>query len=398
MTDLRTLLELATDEVESPDLARTSLATAHRRRTRRRGIVAGVAAAVAVGGVIVVPRVVDERPDRTTPGEEMTPPTPTPSVDDGDPSTQPVWDPERVPELPVRRTVLPTSIAHGDNLDPSPEQVPMTGVVLATVDDSALYLLDPDGSWRMMPWSSIGVPYGPTDIARPSISSDGTRVAVARDAGILVVDVTTGETRTIAWPTKFAPPRDNPPGVVWQPGDEGFVVFDIDGTWLVNDGGSREAPFQSYAFAVDDTGPLVYVNNFERRTLVTWAGDKVDDESPFVQCERMVASYPYVACTAGSLQSGRSGPVVVDARSGEILAYAPIEDPNAAYSDNGGLTMLGFVDEDTVVMLVGGPAYTPQPSGARHLVTWDFRTGEFERVATGGSVLRSVAVAPALLE
>ena len=32
MTDLRTLLELATDEIESPDLARLSLATARRRR------------------------------------------------------------------------------------------------------------------------------------------------------------------------------------------------------------------------------------------------------------------------------------------------------------------------------------------------------------------------------
>ena len=29
-----------------------------------------------------------------------------------------------------------------------------------------------------------------------------------------------------------------------------------------------------------------------------------------------------------------------DARSGEIVAYAPIEDPNSVYSDNGGLTML----------------------------------------------------------
>ena len=40
MTDLRLLLELATDEVESPDLARASLATARRRRTWRRGVLA----------------------------------------------------------------------------------------------------------------------------------------------------------------------------------------------------------------------------------------------------------------------------------------------------------------------------------------------------------------------
>lgn len=395
MTDLQEVFDLATDRIETPDLARTALATAHRRRNRRRGAFAAVAAGVAVAGVIVVPRALDSTSTRP-PTEQPTPPAPLPTGY-GDPATQPVWDPAAIPDLPVRATVVREQLPVPATPLMAPQERPMTGVVLATADRWGLELLDPDGSWRRLTWSSEVPVYGPNDVARPAISSDGTRVATATQEGILVIDVTTGDERTIAWPEKFAPPRDSSPGVDWQSDDAGFVVCDLDATLLVGlDGTARSAPFRNCAFAVGDG--LLFENDFERRTLVTWNGGVAIDESPFVQCERMVAKFGLVACTTGSLESGRSGPVVVDAATGDVVAYAPIEDPNATYSDNGGLTMLGFLDENTVVMVVGGPAYSTGTPRARHLVAWSFRTGALERIASGDSLWRSVAVAPALLE
>ena len=54
MTDLRMSLEVATDQIDSPDLARAALAAARRRRTRRRGAVAGIATGLAVTAVVVI--------------------------------------------------------------------------------------------------------------------------------------------------------------------------------------------------------------------------------------------------------------------------------------------------------------------------------------------------------
>src|SRR5690349_9087447 len=106
MTDLETLFELSTDKIESPNLARTALATARRRRTRRRGIVAAATAGVAVAGAVVVPQLVDRPVDRTPPTEQ---PTSTPSTPDDeslgiappiDPDViQAVWDPTTVVDL-----------------------------------------------------------------------------------------------------------------------------------------------------------------------------------------------------------------------------------------------------------------------------------------------------------
>jgi hypothetical protein len=326
------------------------------------------------------------------------PSTLTPDPARWDPATQPVWDPRGIETLPLRRTRLPERIdprsAHG----PSVQERPMSGIVAAIHDVAGLRLLDTDGTWRLVPvLSGQDAVFGVTDYSRPSISFDGTRVAVAIEAGIRVIDATTGHEVTIPWPPPFSGRRDAPPSVVWQPGDDGFIVFDIVRTWLVAlDGSHREAPFRSYAFGVDPDGP-VYENAFRTTRLVTWAGDRIIDRVPFVQCERMVADYGMVACTAGSLQSFRSGPVVVDPRTGKVIAYAPVKDPNSLYSDNGGLTVLGFLDEDTVLMVVGPPAFHRNGVGeVRSLVSWQFRTGEFHRISTGR--LRSIAVAPQLVD
>lgn len=400
MTDLRTVLEVATDEIKSPDLAGNALAAAGLRRARRRGALTATVAAALVAGVVLVPRVAGPSPDPVK--EPATTPTPTPTPVDTDPATQAVWDPRSIGEAPLRPTRVPAQLDLQDAQGPSVQEQPMSGIVAALRDESSLRLLNTDGTWRTVSvTASQGVPFGVGDVERPSISSDGTRVAVATEAGIRVIDGTTGAEGVVAWPERFAPPWDNPPNVEWRPGDDGFIVFDYRPPWLVGlDGSSREAPYRrSFELAVDPVGP-VYQNDFETSTLLTWEGDEVVDESPFVQCERMVARHGLVACTTGSLEFSRSGPVVVDADTGEVVAYAPIKDRRAAYSDNGGLTVLGFLDEDTLLMLVGPGAYTAHDvPGDRHLAAWQFRTGEFQRISTGDATdIRALAVAPELVE
>ena len=136
---------------------------------------------------------------------------------------------------------------------------------------------------------------------------------------------------------------------------------------------------------VDPEGPI-YQNapNLPHR-LLTWEDDQVVHEAPFVQCQRMVAAHGLVSCTAGSLTPSQSGPIVVDPQTGDVIAYAPIKDRSATYSDNGYLTSLGFLDEDTVLLLVGAMDFKTMEVGEEtwHLVAWQFRTGAFERITSG---------------
>lgn len=401
--DLQEVLSRASDDQDAPELVVRALTEANRRLARRRAGAAAALATAVVAGIVLVSTVVGPSPDpvqapATTRGPDRSGHA-SPDVANTDP-TQPVWNPLSIERSPVRPTNLPARMDLRTADGPSPLEQTMPGAVAAVRDDTSLRLLGTDGTWRILPLEATpGYLFGADDVARPAISLDGTRVAVATEAGVRVIEVTTGTDETIQWPPALAPPWDNPPTVEWQPGDDGFVVFDIVSTWLVGlDGSSRKAPYRSYTLGIDPGGP-VYQNDFQTRTLLTWDGDAVVAESPFIQCERLVAGYGLVACTTGSLQPSRSGPVVIDPTTGEIIAYAPIEDPNAVYSDNGGLTMLGFLDDDTVLMLIGPAAFHDQDiTETRYLAAWQFRTGEFQRISTGDTNLRSIAVAPTLVK
>lgn len=406
MTDagLHEVLSRASAGQDAPELVHRAVVTANRRLARRRGVLASAIVAATVAGIVLVPRLAGPSPESmmepAVPAGSSAPDAPGPSnAPDADPATQPVWDPKSIESAPLRPANLPERIDLQAAQGPTLDTQPMSGIVAALRDDSSLRLLDTDGTWRIVSLAtSEGAPFGVDDVARPSISSDGTRVAVATEAGIRVIDATTSTELTIPWPEEFAPPRDSTPNVEWQPGNDGFIVFDIDQTRLVGlDGSSRRAPYRSYALGIDPEGP-VYQNDFEADTLVTWEGDHVVDKSPFIQCERMVAGYGMVACTAGSLQPSRSGPVVLNPESGELLAYAPIEDRDSIYSDNGGLTLLGFLDKNTLLMVVGPAAFNGNHvAGERFLASWEFRSGEFERISTGDAGMRSLAVAPSLV-
>ncbi len=86
--------------------------------------------------------------------------------------------------------------------------------------------------------------------------------------------------------------------------------------------------------------------------------------------ERYVTRFGLVAYTGNPGPNGvalMSGPVVVDPGTGEILGYAPIKDRDSVYSDNAHLTALGFVDPDTVLLMVTPMDFrTMESRGRRH--------------------------------
>lgn len=397
MTDLRSLLETATDRLEAPHRVSLALAEGRRRRRTRAAVAVGTAAlagAAAVGGLVVGP----------TGGEDpaVPPSTPPPSVlpsppGADDPATQPRWDPFDVPDLPRRDTLLPERLDPPDRSLPEIAESPVEQVLLAWPEEGQdLRLLGVDGEWRVVPGTADAVGPALRRIVRPAISSDGRQVAYATVDGLVVLDVTRGSSRTLAWPADIAPPWDISPGLLWRAGDEDLVVLHWRRPWLMGlDGSAAPAPYRGrfVALAADPAGPVLQ-NDFELRRLLTWDGDEVVDETPFVQCERLAAAHGLVACTAGSMRPFFSGPVVVDATTGEIVAYAPIRDRNAVYSDNAHLTVRGFLDEGTVLLDVGPAAFGREGAreGAWHLVAWEFRTGRFELVATAGELLQAAPV------
>lgn len=278
---------------------------------------------------------------------------------------------------------------------------PLPAVVVAWPEEGKdLRLLGRDGDWRSVPGTSDAISGSSTTMVRPSISPDGRRVAISTDEGVLVIDATAAKQRVIPWPAEIAGPWDTPLPLLWQPAGDGFLVVYGTQAWQMGlDGDARPAPYGDRypSLAVDPQG-AVYQYDHDWRRLLTWDGDQRVDDSPTPQCERLVAANGLVACTTGSIDPSRSGPVVIDGESGRLLGYAPIQDENAGYSDNGRLTSVGFLDDDTVLLLVAPMELPSTEPDHVHLVAWQFRTGVFERIASGGPGMRTIVVAPTLVD
>lgn len=409
--NLTELLERATDQVASPGLASPALTAAARRHAHRRVLIASAAvAAIVVGtGSIVASQSGDQPPN---PSRTPTPGDTTPPVEEShsafDPNEQPLWDPLTLGEASARDSLLPARLEPPVN-PPSIARLPMEAAVIAWPQEGEdVRLLGTDGEWRCIEGTADAA--GSTWwYSNPALSSDGTRVAMSSEDGVVVADVTTGEQEVIPWPDALHAPWDTAPEVRWLPDNTGLAVFYWNGNWVVDlDGNWREAPFArgySTSVAIDHDGPII-AHNWRTSELVEWDGDEVARRVPFpYQGERFASGYGRIAFTtgnpgdvAGGATTG-SAPVVVDGATGELLAFRPIRDPYATYSDNGHLTALGFLDADTVLYLVGPAEYVDRRLvvDAWHLAAWDVETGEFERLATGPEGMRMIDVAVGVL-
>ena len=79
-------------------------------------------------------------------------------------------------------------------------------------------------------------------------------------------------------------------------------------------------------------------------------------------------------------------------------AYLPIRDGASTYSDNGYLTVHGWLDDETVLAWVQ-PRVSRQMVGEEwFLVAWHYPSGELTRLAGGDAYARLADVVPSLLE
>jgi len=406
MTDLHRVLSEATDHVRSPDLADRALAGASRRRVRRTSLV-GLVVVVLLGGGVTW-----SLQDRVPPAGVVDTPAPSPTAsptaietNEGKMGTQPLWDPFTVVEAPRGQSVLL------ERLDPPPDPTsvfdsPIPAVVVAWPEEGrAVRLLSPDGEWRSVPGTESVAESALRDVASPAISSDGRLVTFATEAGLWVVDVSAGDRRILPWPEAIAAAWDTPPGVLWMPGDDEVLVLHWNTPWIMGLDGSDEdaAHLGRYAslVAVDPAGSLLQ-RRFRSGEIVEWQEGqvvaRVDDGIAWG--ERMVAGHGMVALTGGLGGGAFAGPIVIDAATGERVAYAPIRDRSSEYSDNGFLTSQGFLDEDTLLLLVGPMDFRTMDIGEErwHLVAWNFRTGDFELITSGDSAMRGIEVAVDLID
>lgn len=394
----------ATDGIEPAGLAGAAMTAARARQGRRRVILASAAAAAVIvtSGSVLASRDGDDSPSPSRNPQ----PTVTTTPSGFDPGAQRLWDPLTIEDAPARSSVLPDRLEPPDN-PPTVARLPMDAAVVAWPEEGEdVRLLGTDGQWRCID--------GTDDVAEstwwysnPVLSSDGTQVAMSSKDGIVVVDVTTGDQEVIPWPDELHAPWDSAPEVRWLPGDAGFAVFFWNDNWVVDLAGDwKRPPFAraySNSVAIDPNGAIIQ-HQWRVDELVEWDGDDVVRRVPFpYQGQRYVSGFGQIAYTTGSLGDidGHlaSGPVAADPATGDLLAFRPIRDPHATYSDNGYLTAMGFLDADTVVYLVGPARQVDRQLivDAWHLVAWDVDTGEFERLTTGSDGMRTIDVAVGVL-
>ena len=185
-------------------------------------------------------------------------------------------------DAPRRPSVLPEQISPPQD-PPSLAAAPLPDIVLAWPEEGAdLRVLATNGEWRSVPGTANAIQGTFSDVVEPAISADGARVAMATDAGILVVEATTGEEQVIDWPGELAEPVDTRPALRWLPGDEGFVVLHWRQPWLVGfDGLGEPAPFggtYSGGVMVDPDDGTVRERRFESSRFLEWDEDAVIGE------------------------------------------------------------------------------------------------------------------------
>ena len=161
-------------------------------------------------------------------------------------------------------------------------------------------------------------------------------MAFGTTEGVRVVDVATGKDTTTPWPREIRGPWDTVPPVRWLGQD--LVVLHWQQTWILRGDGTFEkwahqaAYGNTLALSPDGTA---YFKDYETKQLFTWTGDDTVRSVPFRWWgERFATGFGQVVFVGGSMNE-TNGPMVVDPDSGEVLAYAPIKDPNTVYSDNG---------------------------------------------------------------
>lgn len=409
--ELHQVLARAAEPVPLPDLARGALAEADRVRVRRRGIAAAGVAAAVVGAVVV---------SSTIGGRTAGGPVPAPRPDDGpaptvegeavpDSVVQDFWDVGGVGSLPLRDSALP-EVIEPPRSAPGLAENPMPAAVLSMWGEGDItYLRSPDGEWR-------SVPHPGPEPSMAELSDDGGRLALPGADGLEVWDVAGGTSTTLAWPADATlPVADLVVALRWAPDSEHVLVIGPRRSWLMGlDGSVEERPYPSNRYSSDlyfaEDGRVVElaaVLGGAGRELVEWEGsERVStlDATGLSSLDRAAVRGDLVAAVrgVGGYYTPREaadwdGLIAFGRRDATARAYLPIRDDNAAYSDNGRLTVRGWLDDETVLAWVLPEAGDRTDGDHWWLVAWHYPSGELTRLGGGGAYDRLSDVVPALV-
>lgn len=398
---LRTGAPELLDLVQPTGLGEAAAAEARRRRTGRRVVAASVTAVVAVAAVLLVVRPGDDGRGEPAPVAPTTDSATDPAADAG--KVFPEWDPFTIADAPLRPSVLPARIEPPEQ-PASVLDEPIERAVLAWPEKGRdLRLLDDRGGWRSVPGTADAVAGTLRGVAPAALSDDGRKVAVSVNAGLRVIDVTTGDDRLLPWPDQVAGPWDDAPDLLWLPGGDELAILHWADTWVMDlEGGIRKPPWgreYGVGLGVDRDGGMVEQAD-AYSGIDVWRDDTLVRELGSTYWTNSIAAgHGRVAMVGWSsdLPQDRIGPMVVDGETGELVGATPVRDPDSAYS-HGSMTLLGLLDADTVLIKVA-PRRAPlaDDRATWYLAAWDARTGAFERLASGPWQMSGASVALGVL-
>ena len=231
--------------------------------------------------------------------------------------------------------------------------------------DERVFFFGADGTWRSLEMVDLGLPEtdhpGVDTYGAGALSPDGTRWAAETNAGVLILDLTTGDYRVVDLPGKYTSYFD------WRPDGRRLDVARHGGlrryrTWTVDpaSGRSQEAayslPLEGYA--VD--GAMV---TFEKRgaEVMRTVHRGRQGVSDFVPISWELVRFGGLVGESRTMFGLRRAVMVVDTASSRPLARVRL-----GHSGGFGFPR-GWLDTDTLYFY----------SDAIGLLTWDVVTGDF---------------------
>ncbi len=389
--DLRNLLDLATNRIESPHLAERAVVVARRRQAVGRGaMVAGSVALVVL--VAVIGARLDRRLDSAPPAAPSTSSISSTASITSDPTTAPVspstenlqqgilqpkWDPRDVDALPAADDLasrLPEVVT-------PPESAPFLGdsptdiAVLSVDRGSTVQLLAPDGSWRSVPAPDIS--------AGASLSPAGSRLAIQTAKGIEVWSLSTGERRQLAFPAGFEPWDFT--STRWVD-EQTLLLDDLAGGWLIDveTTSSRRVPFPTqhpYWWTLDADGALVEGADYgEPAVLRDWrSGDP--EQVSMAGTGRLARPVASQSAVAGFIveQGPIDGFAVAIADRSDLTpsAVLPVHDHEGNYS-NWALGTVALGEDGTLLLWTAIPGRSA--TDGWRLVAWNPESGDLSVV------------------
>ena len=398
--DITTLLREAAAPVQPPNYVAAALSRAGRARRRQPWYVAGFAAlAVALVSVLAVQVNTDSvvAPAGGSPTLTTSPPKGS-AV--GKPTAAPLeprmaqteWSVSRLPQLAWADLALPRTITGSGIGLPLLSQDPVARALAAVTtqgsDGTGIAVLGDDGGWRLVDVPLTRVRdaggYSSPALSPQSLSPDGTMLAVPQPQELVMIDLSTGST------TRYDVPGLNK-SVLWTPDGTGVLLtteerdggslVDLDAVTVTHVVYGRLTTFSpdgtalkmSYAYpdqlrTYTADGRLLRVVNG-----VPIMAASLIDEGPVANGSALAGVYEAGGYTAPRSPQEWGGVLVVDENTADPLTLLPIH-------DYGELVMTGVIDwlGDTTLLL----RVTTDASKQAHLITWNYTTGDLQRVST----------------